>query len=113
VKADASARPVAWAEGQCRRWALTDSNAGGRLAAFYADLRHLDRVNWDAVAARDFREAVIQEGKQAEFLLHESFPWELVEEIGVRDAAVGEQVRAAVEGATHQPPVRVEPTWYY
>jgi hypothetical protein len=106
-------RTVGWAEGVRRRWALTDSNAGGRLADFYADLRHLDRVNWEAVAARDFRDPVIQEGKQAEFLIHESFPWELVEEIGVRDAAIGEQVRAALGGAPHQPPIRVEPTWYY
>lgn len=65
------------------------------------------------MAAQDFRDPVIREGKQAEFLIHESFPWELVEEIGVRDATVGEQVRAAVEGASHQPLVRVEPTWYY
>ncbi len=33
-------------------------------------------INWTAVRATDFRNAQIQDGKQAEFLMHESFPWE-------------------------------------
>lgn len=104
---------VAWAAAQGRRWAITSSNAGARYTPFYSDLGDLDKINWEAVEARDFREAEIKDGKQAEFLLHQSLPWELVEAIGVRDAAVADQAHAALCGADHHPDVRVERAWYY
>ena len=43
----------------------------------------LHEVDWDAVHATDFRSTDVKEGKQAEFLVHESFPFDLVEQIGV------------------------------
>jgi ssDNA thymidine ADP-ribosyltransferase, DarT len=58
-----------------RRWAFTLSNAGAFYAQFQADLNQLEEVNWPAVATRDFRQAVdVKEGKQAEFLVKDSFP---------------------------------------
>jgi hypothetical protein len=55
----------------------------------------------------------VKEGKQAEFLVHESFPWELVERIGVMSQGVGNQVVNAIRGAAHRPPVEIKPDWYY
>lgn len=104
---------VAWADGRGRRWALSNRNAGTRYADFYPDLSALDEINWDAVEAVDFRDPAIKDGKQAEFLMYESFPWELVEEIGVLDASVQSRVQAALRGAGHRPPVRIERAWYY
>jgi hypothetical protein len=52
---------------------------------------------------------LVKEGKQAEFLVYESFPWQLVEKIGVIDAATEQQVSADLKTAARRPPVLVEP----
>jgi hypothetical protein len=104
---------IAWAAAHDRRWAVSLSNAGAVYARFRATLAGLSEVNWGAVAATDFRQEEIKEGKQAEFLLYGSFPWHLISRIGVRLASVQTQVQDALANATHQPPVAVLPAWYY
>ncbi|NQT53884.1 DUF4433 domain-containing protein [bacterium] len=104
---------VAWAEANGRRWVFSDRNAGAGYALFFSDLDDLDKVNWQAIEAGDFRDASVKEGKQAEFLLHECFPWELVEEVGVLGSDVLGQVRDVLSGAEHRPLAKCEPLWYY
>ncbi len=104
---------VAWAEEHRRLWAFSECNAGARYANFYADLVDLGRIDWVAVDATDFRDRSVKEGKQAEFLVHESFPWSLIEGIGVRNASTRERVREAFVGADYRPPVTIQPAWYY
>lgn len=72
---------VAWAERKNRRWAFTLSNAGSYFFEDRCDLLHLEEIDWDAVHASDWRNC--KEGKQAEFLVERSFPWDLIERIGV------------------------------
>ena len=79
---------VQWGAQQGRRWAFSLSNAGAYYTEFRKDLGQLDEIDWAAVAAADFRSSQVKEGKQAEFLLHEFFPWHLVRRIGVMDATV-------------------------
>jgi hypothetical protein len=102
---------VAWAEAQDLRWAFTLSNAGARYFEDRSDLGHLDEIDWDAVEATDWRRC--KEGKQAEFLIEQRFPWELVSRIGVRSRQVRHRTEAALEAAAHRPPVEIRPAWYY
>jgi hypothetical protein len=104
---------VAWAQAHGVRWAFSNVNAGARYAEFFSDVTHLDQVNWDAVGQDDFRDPVIKDGKQAEFLVFESFPWQLVEKIGVIDATIGDRVRQMISGVVHQPIVNIERSWYF
>jgi ssDNA thymidine ADP-ribosyltransferase, DarT len=104
---------VAWANRERRRWAFSLSNAGAAYAQFRARIAELDQINWDAIAATDFRSSEVKEGKQAEFLVHESFPWTLVSRIGVVSAAVKAQAEASMAGAVHQPLVHIQRDWYY
>lgn len=104
---------VRWAEAQGARWAFSDRNAGTRYTRFYIGLTHLDQIDWDAVAARDFRDPLVKEGKQAEFLVHRAFPWSLVRWIGTCDRRMAERAIQALHGAEHQPLVSVEAEWYY
>lgn len=104
---------VKWVQANGRRWAFSLSNAGATYAQFRASLDQLGEINWPAVAATDFRPADVKEGKQAEFLVYGSFPWELVERIGVLSAGVAQQAVAALHDATHRPPVEIRPDWYY
>lgn len=104
---------VAWAEESGVRWAFSDRNAGIRYAQFFSNLDTLSNVNWDAVQATDFRDSGIKEGKQAEFLVHESFPWEHVEQVGVVNSSTKAIVENVLADANHRPVVTVEPRWYY
>jgi hypothetical protein len=95
------------------RWAFSNTNAGARYTSFYAELDKLSEVDWTAVEATDFRSPVIKDGKQAEFLVFEAFPWSLVEKIGVANRNILQQVQAVLANACHQPRVSVEPDWYF
>lgn len=64
---------VRWADARRRRWAFSLSNAGACYAQFRSSLGYLHEVDWEAVAALDFRPAEVKESKQAEFLVHKSF----------------------------------------
>lgn len=104
---------IAWANANSRRWAFSLSNAGAYLAEFRANEAHLDEIDWQAVAATDFRSASVREGKQAEFLVHGDFPWHLVSQIGVCDDSTRVKAEAALSAAAHRPVVDVTPQWYY
>ena len=102
---------VAWADANRRRWAFTTSSAAAKEFEDYNDLAYLDKVDWNAVEARIWPHC--QDEKQAEFLMELSFPWELVSFVGVHSPEIRDRVRAAMDGAGHQPVVEVTPTWYY
>lgn len=104
---------IEWAETEERRWAFSLSNAGAVYTEFRAQIGDLGEIDWDAVAATDFRPAKVKEGKQAEFLVHESVPWTLVRQIGACSAAVQRQAQRTLSGAGHQPPVTVLRSWYF
>jgi ssDNA thymidine ADP-ribosyltransferase, DarT len=104
---------IDWANNNNLRWAYSDINAGTYCAQFYNDPGQIDDIiNWPAVNATDWRDAEIQEYKQAEFLTYESFPWELVEKVGVCNNRVRQQVLVKL-GDVRIPEVCVESDWYY
>ncbi len=102
---------VAWAQANGRRWAFALSNAGSYYFEDRADLAQLDQIDWNAVAATQW--PAVKERKQAEFLVEQSFPWHLIERIGVYSGAINAQVAHALPVGGHRPPVAVLPAWYY
>jgi hypothetical protein len=106
-------RVIAWANSHGRPWAFSLSNAGARYAEFRSKVTQLNEVNWPAVAATDFRSPDGKEGKQAEFLLHQRLPWNLVDRIGVLAQAVANRAANVMLGAAHKPKIEIKPDWYY
>jgi hypothetical protein len=104
---------VEWAEGNGHHWAFTLSNAGARITEFRNALDDLGDLNWEAIGATDWRDPDVKEAKQAEFLVHGSFPFSLVDRIGVSSESVRKQCDAYLAGGDHKPPVVVNPRWYY
>jgi len=102
---------VAWADAQPTRWVFTNSNAGSRYFEDYNDLARLDKIDWNAVHALKWVQC--KEGKQAEFLLENRFPWHLIERIGVQSPIVYRQVVNALPKHGRRPTVEVRPEWYY
>ena len=74
---------INWANSNSVSWAFSNGNAGSRLTNFYNHPSKLNEIDWDSVSSSDFRDAKIKEGKQAEFLMFDVFPWTLIEKIGI------------------------------
>ncbi|MGH9522696.1 MAG: type II toxin-antitoxin system toxin DNA ADP-ribosyl transferase DarT [Terriglobales bacterium] len=108
---------VTWAQANGKRWAFTLSNAGARYFEDRCNLAQLAEINWDAVEARKWSgngvSSTVKEGKQAEFLIEERFPWALVERIGILSQTMGQRVMQMMQGMAHRPPVEIRPEWYY
>ena len=100
---------VDWAKKSKRRWAFSFSNAGSCYFEDRCRLDQLHEVNWDAVNSRTWM--ACKDGKQAEFLLEQSFPVKLIEAIGVFDANIYREVTQLF--ADNRLPVEVKKEWYY
>jgi hypothetical protein len=108
---------IAWAEAEQRRWCFTLSNAGSRDFEDRADRTAIREVNWGAVAATRWSggtvDPSVKRGKQAEFLMERSFPWQLVRGIGTKSESVARMAAQAVAGAGNQITIKSKPEWYY
>nr|VFK66480.1 MAG: protein of unknown function (DUF4433) [Candidatus Kentron sp. UNK]VFK71682.1 MAG: protein of unknown function (DUF4433) [Candidatus Kentron sp. UNK] len=110
-------RAVAWAEANQRRWAFTLSNAGSYFFEDRCDLAQLNEIDWSAVQTNRWSgsgvPSSVKEGKQAEFLVETSFPWDLVEYIGVSTKETYRQVAHALTASVHKPQLGIRTDWYY
>jgi ssDNA thymidine ADP-ribosyltransferase, DarT len=108
---------IAWAQQNKRRWAFTLSNAGAHYFEDRADIARLSDINWDAVQANRWSgngvSRSVKEGKQAEFLIEQAFPWHLVERIGVFSQGYVQPVSNSMHGAAHRPRIEIRRNWYY
>lgn len=108
---------VAWANQHNHRWAFTLSNAAAHYAEDRNDLAQLNEINWEAIEVRQWGgngvSPLVREGKQAEFLMENSFPWNLVERIGVDSQSIQQQVLNAILSAAHRPRIEIVEKWYY
>jgi hypothetical protein len=93
-------------------WAFTDLHADLRYATYYTSLDKLSEVDWTVMPLAYWsRDDDTKQKRQAEFLVHESFPWSAVELIGVKNAASAAKLRPLLAGGA--PPVAIRPDWYY
>ena len=51
--------------------------------------------------------------RQAEFLVHKKFPWEMIEIIAVMNNKIKNEVEGFISKALQQPPIKIKPDWYY
>jgi ssDNA thymidine ADP-ribosyltransferase DarT-like protein len=95
---------------------------GHGLAVFtdwFDDLKQLDAVDWSMVNQRywsdNLNDMDRQRRKQAEFLIHKSCPWGLIDEIVVIDSVIEKRVKVIQDGFSRalRKPIRVERSWYY
>lgn len=94
-----------------RPWTFTDRHAELPYAEFYDDLGQLDEIAWPVMDKTYWSDD--KEERQAEFLVHDFFPWSAVLSIGVHTPARSVELAAILGQAAHRPPVLVQPTWYY
>jgi hypothetical protein len=99
-------------------YAFTDGNAAAAFTEFHADADRLaDVVDWRLMKATMWANTPDDPDRRrrrgAEFLVHRALPFDLVEELGVHDAAAGSAVEARVAEAGWEILVRIRPGWYF
>lgn len=96
---------------------FTDRHSLAAVAAFHDNLARLDKVDWAICGATQWNNTPQhpdrQEKKQAEFLVHRSMAWNLIESIGVCNQAARGRVEQILAAGRHRPPVSVRGAWYY
>ena len=102
-----------------RRFVFSDGHGIAAFTHWFDDLARLEQVDWDMVNQRYWKDNVDdmdrQRRKQAEFLIHESCPWEIIEDITVHNAATKAQVEAVLSGfpLAQRKLVNINTGWYY
>ncbi|MBE9116925.1 DUF4433 domain-containing protein [Lusitaniella coriacea LEGE 07157] len=96
---------------------FTDGHATIGYSCFYEDLKDLEQIDWEIMEERYWADTN-EDGdrkrrRQAEFLIYECCPWELIAEIGVINRNIQYQVQEILQNIADLPPVRVQSNWYY
>ncbi|MFN5864523.1 MAG: DarT ssDNA thymidine ADP-ribosyltransferase family protein, partial [Pseudanabaena sp.] len=85
---------------------------------FYEDLDALPHViDWEIMEAKYWKDTD-EDGdrkrrRQAEFLVYDFLPWELINHIGVINSTIRTQVLELLQHSVHKPTVSVHRNWYY
>jgi hypothetical protein len=95
-------------------WAFTDRHADLGYAEYFDDFGKIGEVDFGVMAREQWGgDSDLKERRQAEFLVHDFFPWSLVEEIAVYGEAEKKAVEILLAKVSRRPPVVVRPDWYY
>lgn len=106
---------VGRAIGSGRPWAFTNRHAELAYAEYFDSIEEEeDRVDWSVMPLTYWADSEeTKEKRQAEFLVHDWFPFNSIEEIGVRSTTVGQQVKNILRDTGFNPRVSLQPSWCY
>jgi len=105
-----------------------DYNATLDFANCYSDLKYLDKINWDLFyeaprldgyckfwfsTVNNPKYILRMETRQAEFLVHQSVPLNLMDVVGVYSPEKAAEVQEIFDDAKINIPVEVKTAWYY
>lgn len=98
-------------------FAFTDRHAVVSYAKFYNNLDELKNLDWETIRLRYWADTpddpARKEKKQAEFLIHNKLPWELIHGIAVINKDVSLHVEKILNASKHKPVIKVKQEWYY
>ncbi len=96
---------------------FSDGHGIAIYTQWFDKLEHLDKVDWDTVYANYWADTTEdmdrQRRKQAEFLIYEFCPWDIVSCIGVLSDSVKIKVEKILNQYAMITPVQIQRQWYY
>ena len=100
-----------------KAFVFTDGHADMAISSYFSDLANLTRVDWKIMKETYWNDTPSdgdrKRRRQAEFLTHEFFPWNLFGEIGVINQGMADRVNSLLAGTPNVPVVSVRRGWYY
>lgn len=98
-------------------YAFTNGHAEMAVTRFYEDLSDLNQIDWDLMRSKRWNDTKTDGNRkwrrQAEFLVHNSFPVSLFEEIGVFSRSISDDVNQILELEGREIQVKIQRDWYY
>lgn len=100
-------------------YVFSDGHGIARFTDWYADLCMLDNLDWDMIYARYWSDTINdmdrQRRKQAEFLIHQRCPWNLIHSISTINNSIATRVQEILSAYpnVNRPDVEVCRMWYY
>ena len=101
------------------RFVFSDGHGIAAFTNWFDNVDRLHEVDWGMVYQRYWSDKVNdmdrQRRKQAEFLVYQSCPWALIQEIGVLNTLAKTRVDEILKGfdASQRPVVNLRAAWYY
>jgi hypothetical protein len=96
---------------------FTDGHAEMAISRFFHDVSNLNQVDWEIMKATYWNDTDQDNDRsrrrQAEFLVHDFFPWKLIKKIGVINDGMADRVDDLLSSSTSKPVVTVQRKWYY
>ncbi len=96
-------------------WVFTEGHAVMDYTDFFDDFADLDKIDWPLMSSKFWFDRPEYPDRcrrrEAEFLVHNFFPWKLVSEIGVCNTATEQKIQKALGGKG--PRVEIRQGWYY
>ncbi|MGZ8247290.1 type II toxin-antitoxin system toxin DNA ADP-ribosyl transferase DarT [Methylomagnum sp.] len=96
---------------------FSDGHGIMAITDFYDDLAHLNAVDWPLMRANYWADTDDdldrKRRRQAEFLVHERFPVELIQNIGVIDPIKKQEAEILLAEFGFTMPVAIQRGWYY
>ncbi len=96
---------------------FTDGHGTMRITQFFDELNDLDKVDWDVMKTKFWnnidKDMDRSRRRQAEFLVHQFLPWDLITHIGVINDEMKIRVEQILQASTDRPTVVIHPDWYY
>lgn len=72
-----------------------------------------DKLDWDAINNKLWKQEEVKAKKQAEFLIYDYCPFEAIEKVVVNNHDMAQKVKGIMEKSNHQPEISVDKSWYY
>ena len=96
---------------------FTDGHAEQQISHQFGSSNDLDKLDWqvinDPIWHNISSDTDRKRRKQAEFLVHNFFPWDLIKEIGVYDEQMKNEVCKVLNKSGCKSVVKVHQNWYY
>ena len=107
---------------------FTNYHAVKAFAEFFSDQKDLDKIDWELFFEQPLlggyckywhnpyskpRYALRMETRSAEFLVRDSVPLAVLDQIAVRTQNMAERVRVALANTGWSPDIKIIPSWYY
>lgn len=98
---------------------FSDGHATKFPSKFYEDFIDLNQIDWEVIGMRYWANTEEDPDRtrrrQAEFLVHKSFPWDIVESLAVKTPDMKRRLEKYLieEWPDLVKPVRLERDWYF
>lgn len=97
--------------------AFADGHGIMALSQFFNDLTHLNQVDWEVMGSKMWNDTAQhpdrKRRRQAEFLVHQLLPWDLIIGIATINQENADSVQRYITAQGLNKPVRVRRDWYY